>query len=136
MKRMRAVESDSVKSARKAKDKLDKPFKARVSETCEQTLQAETKQCAWQVYHRYYIYPCNCDSLIPSIYGMRESRDSDQFLVNTQVHSHALLRRGFGTSVPFIFVAKHTDTRMQSFSLKFTNCLKWLIETLANYITD
>ena len=32
--------------------------------------------------------------------SMRESRDSDQFLVNTQVQSHALLRRGFGTSVP------------------------------------
>ena len=33
---------------------------------------------------------------------MSESRDSDRFLVNTQVQSHALLRRGFGTSVPFI----------------------------------
>ena len=33
---------------------------------------------------------------------MRESRDSDRFLVNTQVQSHALLCRGFGTSVPFI----------------------------------
>ena len=34
--------------------------------------------------------------------SMRESRDSDPFLVNTQVQSRALLRRGFGTSVPFI----------------------------------
>ena len=34
---------------------------------------------------------------------MRESRDSDRFLVNTQVQSHALLRRGFSTSVPFIY---------------------------------
>ena len=34
--------------------------------------------------------------------SMRESRDSHRFLVNTQVQSHALLRRGFGTSVPFI----------------------------------
>ena len=34
--------------------------------------------------------------------SMRESRDSDRFLVNTHVQSHALLRRGFGTSVPFI----------------------------------
>ena len=34
--------------------------------------------------------------------SMRESRDSDRFLVNTQVQSHALLRRGFDTSVPFI----------------------------------
>ena len=33
--------------------------------------------------------------------SMRESRDSDRFLVNTQVQSHALLRRGFGTLVPF-----------------------------------
>ena len=31
--------------------------------------------------------------------SMTESRDS---LVNTQVQSHALLCRGFGTSVPFI----------------------------------
>ena len=29
--------------------------------------------------------------------SMRESRDSD-LLVNTQVQSHALMRRGFGTS--------------------------------------
>ena len=34
--------------------------------------------------------------------SMGESRVSDRFLVNTQVQSHALLRRGFGTSVPFI----------------------------------
>ena len=34
--------------------------------------------------------------------SMRESRDGDRFLVNTQIQSHALLRRGFGTSVPFI----------------------------------
>ena len=37
MKRMRAVESDSVKSARKAKDKLHKTCE-RVSEICERTL--------------------------------------------------------------------------------------------------
>jgi len=34
--------------------------------------------------------------------SMRESRDSDLFLVNTQVQSHALLRQGFGISVPCI----------------------------------
>ena len=34
--------------------------------------------------------------------SMRESRDSDRFLVTTQVQSHALVHRGFGTSVPFI----------------------------------
>ena len=87
MKRMRAVESDSVKSARKAKDKLYKPFKERqklVSELCTGRNKTE---CAWHA-------------------SMRESRDSDRFLVNTQVQSHALLRRGFGTSVPFIkFIA-------------------------------
>jgi len=37
MKHMGAVESDSVKSARKAKDKLHKACE-RASETCEQTL--------------------------------------------------------------------------------------------------
>ena len=49
MKRMGVVESDSVKSARKAKDKLHKACE-RASETCEQTLHAwaGTKQCAWQ----------------------------------------------------------------------------------------
>jgi len=70
MKHMRAVESDSVKLARKAIDKLHKACE-RASETRERTKQ-------------------------------NESRDSDRFLVNTHVQSHALLRRGFGTSVPFI----------------------------------
>ena len=55
-----------------------------------------------------------CQKLVSELYtgrnktmrmaSMRESRDSDRFLVNTQVQSHALLRRGFGTSVPFIIV--------------------------------
>ena len=40
MKRMGAVKSDSVKSARKAKDKLHKAFE-RASETCEQTLHGQ-----------------------------------------------------------------------------------------------
>ena len=49
MKRMGAVESDSVKSARKAKDMLHKACE-RVSETRERTFNAwaGTKQCAWQ----------------------------------------------------------------------------------------
>ena len=42
--------------------------------------------------------------------SMIESRDSDRFLVNTQVQSHALLRRGFGTSVPFIWSSKNPAT--------------------------
>ena len=40
MKRMRAVESDSVKSVRKAKDKFHKACE-RVSETCERTLHGQ-----------------------------------------------------------------------------------------------
>ena len=80
MKCMTAVESDSVKSARKAKDKLQKPFKERqklVSKLC--TGRNKTMRMA----------------------SMRESRDSDRFLANTQVQSHALLIRGIRTSVPF-----------------------------------
>ena len=82
MKLMGAVESDSVKSARKAKDKLHKACE-RSSETrsLANFAWAGTKQCAWQA---------------------GESRVSDRFLVNTQVQSHALLRRGFCTSMPFI----------------------------------
>ena len=37
--------------------------------------------------------------------SMKESRDSVRFVIKTQVQSHALLRRGFGTSVPFIVLA-------------------------------
>ena len=81
MKRMGAVESDSGKPARKAKDKLHKACE-RVSETREQTLHGQEQNM--------------------SMASMRESRDRDQFLGNTQVQSHALLHRGFGTSVPFI----------------------------------
>ena len=44
--------------------------------------------------------------------SMRESRDSDQFLVNTQVQSHALLCRGFGTSVPFIAIATEAFSQL------------------------
>ena len=65
MKCMRAVESDSVKSARKAKDKLHKPFKER------QKLVSEGRNKTMRMA-------------------------SNRFLVNTQVQSHALLRRGFG----------------------------------------
>ena len=57
MKRLRAVESDSVKSARKAKDKLHKACE-RASETPEQTL------------HR---------NKTMRMASMRESRDSDRF---------------------------------------------------------
>ena len=48
MKRMRAVESDCVKSARKAKDKLHKACE-RASEICERTLhRQEQNECAWE----------------------------------------------------------------------------------------
>ena len=81
MKRMGAVESESVKSARKAKGKLHKACE-RASETHERTLHGQEQ-----------------NRIMASL---RESLDSDRFLVNTHVQSHALLRRGFGTSVPFI----------------------------------
>ena len=81
---MGAVESDSVKSARKAKGKLHKACE-RVSETRERTLHGQEQNTI-----------------------MRESRDSDRFQVNTQVQSHALLRQGFGTSVPFILSITHS----------------------------
>ena len=71
MKRMRAVESDSMKSARKAKDKLHKACQT-ASETHERTLHRK-KQNRMRMA------------------SMRESQDSDRFLVNTQVQSHALL---------------------------------------------
>ena len=88
MKHMRAVESDSVKSANKAKDKLHKACQ-RASETRERTLQRQ-KQTKMHMA------------------STRQSRDSDQFLVNTQVQSHALLPLVFGTSVPFITIAAET----------------------------
>ena len=56
MKRMGAVESDSVKSARKAKDKLHKACE-RASETCERTLHGQEQNRM-------------------RIASMRESRDS------------------------------------------------------------
>ena len=84
MERMRAVEAVSVKSARKAKGMLHNPFKEHqklVSKLCTGRNKTEY---AWHA-------------------SMRESRVSDEFLVNSQVQSHALLCRGFGTSVPFSF---------------------------------
>ena len=72
-----------MKSARKAKDMLHEVCE-RGSETRERTLhgQEQNRTCM----------AC----------PVRESRDSDRFVVNTQVQSHALLHRGFGTSVLFI----------------------------------
>ena len=85
MKRMGAVESDSMKSA---KDKLHKVCE-RASETRERTLHGQENGMRMA--------------------SMRESQDSDQFLVNTQVQSHTLLHRGFRTSVPFIFFCCNID---------------------------
>ena len=77
---MGAVESDSVKSARKAKDKLHK--------ACQSVRNSRANSCIGR----------NKTEMA----SMRESRDSDRFLVNTQVQLHTLLCQGFGTSVPFI----------------------------------
>ena len=84
MKRMRAVVSDSVKSARQAKDKLHKACE-RVSEIRERTLHRQEQNNA---------------------HGKHESRDC---LVSTQVQSHALMCRGFGTSVSFILFWKQLE---------------------------
>ena len=59
MKRMRAVESDSMKSARKAKDKWHKACE-RVSEICERTLHRQEQNRLRMA-------------------SMRESRGSDRF---------------------------------------------------------
>ena len=49
MKRIKAVESDSVKSARKAKDKWHKPFKERQKLVSELYTGRNKTECAWQV---------------------------------------------------------------------------------------
>ena len=75
MKRMRAVESDSVRSARKAKDKLHKACE-RAPEIRERTLhrQKQNRMC---------------------MASISESQGSDRF---QSTHKYnALLRRGFGT---------------------------------------
>ena len=51
MKHVGAVESESVKSARKAKDKLHKACE-RASETCEQTLHGQEQNNAHGKYER------------------------------------------------------------------------------------
>ena len=65
MKRMRVVESDCVKSARKTKDKLHKACE-RVSEICEQTLHRQEQNRMRMA-------------------SMRESRDSDR---STHKYNH------------------------------------------------
>jgi len=49
MKHMRAVESDSVKSARKAKDKLHNPFKERLKLVSKLCTGRNKTECTWQV---------------------------------------------------------------------------------------
>ena len=41
--------------------------------------------------------------------SMRELRDGVRFLINKQIPSHAVLHRGFGTSVPFILTCMNFD---------------------------
>ena len=48
MKRMRSVESDSVKSATKAKDKLPRPVKERQKLVSELCIGRNKTECAWQ----------------------------------------------------------------------------------------
>ena len=48
-KAMRAIESDSVKSARRAKDKLHKPFKERQKLVSELYTGRNKTVCAWQI---------------------------------------------------------------------------------------
>ena len=81
---MGAVESNTVKSARKANGKLHKACE-RASETRERTLHGQEQNRMRMA-------------------SSRDSRDRERFLVNTQVQSHALLHRGFGSSVPFIYL--------------------------------
>ena len=65
--------------------------------------------------------------------SMRESRDS---LLSTQVQSHALMRQGFGTSVPFIsFVSTFTLVYvvcpgMNCHSKLPSLCMSCLLETM------
>ena len=84
MKRMRAVESDSVKSARKAKDKLHK--------ACERASETRSER---------------------TLHGQEQNRMSHETVIDfwsthAHVQSHALLRRGFGTSVPFRYKKQET----------------------------
>ena len=85
MKRMRAVESDSVKSARKVKDKSHKACE-RASETRERTMHGQEQNRI----HMASIVGCNPTfrfspdlpffvkvGLHPTMASMRESRDSD-----------------------------------------------------------
>ena len=48
---------------------------------------------------------CRGRNEIMHMASMKESRDSVRFVIKAQVQSHALLYRGFGTSVPFIVLA-------------------------------
>ena len=82
MKRMGAVESDSVNQLGKLKISCTRPVKERQKLVSELCMGRNKTMC---------------------MASMRESQDS---LVNTQVQSHALLRRGFGTSVSFIHSCK------------------------------
>jgi len=81
MKRMGAVESDSMKSARKAKISCTRPVKKCQKLVSEFCMGRNKTECALQTW---------------------ESHETVCFLINIQVQSHALLCRGFGTSVPFI----------------------------------
>ena len=68
--------------------------------------------------------------------SMRVTRDGDRFL---QVQSHALLRRGFGTSVPFIVIGKKCSKTAISCSSSTSHAGPLFYSNLMlifNYITN
>ena len=73
MKRMRAVESDSVKSARKAKDKLHKACE-RASETCERTLHEQEQNNA-HCKHERVTRQCLVSNQHKKIKNVKRCRD-------------------------------------------------------------
>jgi len=87
MKRMGAVESDSVKSAMKAKDNLHK--------ACERASELMSK-------------PCMGRNKTIRMASMRESRDSDRFLVNTSTITYTAAPRVWHFSVFHCFITNHT----------------------------
>ena len=71
---MRAVESDSVKSARKAIDKLHKTCE-RASETRERTLHKQDKaECAWQAKSKIECTKCESETFEQTVHRKEQNR--------------------------------------------------------------
>ena len=74
MNPMRAVESDSVKSARKAIDKLHKTCE-RASETRERTLHKQDKtECAWQAKSKIECTKCESETFEQTVHRQEQNR--------------------------------------------------------------